>query len=227
MTDHHHHGDDHDHDHDHAHHHGDAPEESPSDPRPRARALQSLLIEKGLVSTDAIDETIAAYEHDIGPLNGARVVARAWEDPGFKDRVLTDANDALDEFDFEVGVQHIEVVENTPSIHNVVVCTLCSCYPWSLLGLPPTWYKTPEYRSRMVREPRAVLAEFGLQLDESVEVNVWDSSSEIRYMVLPQRPSGTDHLSEDELATLVSRDAMIGVAKVESELDETTPAVGD
>lgn len=201
----HHHTDDHD--------HTDA---SPDDPRPRARALQSLLVEKGVISTDAVDTAITAYEQDIGPLNGARVVARAWEDPAFEERLLDDANTALEEFDFEVGIQHIEVVANTDDIHNVVVCTLCSCYPWSLLGLPPTWYKSPEYRSRMVREPRAVLSEFGLTLDDETEVNVWDSSSEVRYMVLPQRPAGTDGTSETELVDVISRDAMIGVARVDA-----------
>lgn len=195
----------HDHDHD---------EASPEDPRPRARALQSLLVEKGLLSTDAVDVAISAYEEDIGPLNGAQVVARAWKDPVFKERLLEDASEALEEFDFDIGVQHIKVVENTENVHNAVVCTLCSCYPWSLLGLPPTWYKSPEYRSRMVREPRAVLSEFGLDLDENTEVKVWDSSSEIRYMVLPQRPTGTEDMSEEELTDIVSRDAMIGVARV-------------
>ena len=201
--------------HDHAddHDHTDA---SPDDPQPRARALQSLLIENGVISTDAVDTAITAYEQDIGPLNGARVVAHAWEDPMFKERLLDDANTALEEFDFEVGVQHIKVVANTDDIHNVVVCTLCSCYPWSLLGLPPTWYKSPEYRSRMVREPRAVLSEFGLTLNDETEVNVWDSSSEVRYMVLPQRPPGTDGMSEAELADIISRDAMIGVARVDA-----------
>lgn len=197
----------HDHDHDHG--------KSAADPEPRARALQSLLVEKGLVSTDAIDEAISAYEREIGPTNGARVVARAWTDDAFERRLLDDANEAIAEFDFDVGVQHLEVKKNTGGVHNAVVCTLCSCYPWSLLGLPPTWYKSHEYRSRMVREPRAVLSEFGLDLDEDVEIEVWDSSSEIRYMVLPRRPPGTDHLDEAELAELVSRDAMIGVATVD------------
>lgn len=197
----------HNHDHDHD-------EASPEDPRPRARALQSLLVEKELLSTDAVDAAVSAYEEDVGPLNGAQVVARAWKDSAFRERLLEDANEALEEFAFDIGVQHIEVVENTEDVHNAVVCTLCSCYPWSLLGLPPTWYKSPEYRSRMVREPRAVLSEFGLHLDENTEAKVWDSSSEIRYMVLPRRPTGTDGMSEEELADVVSRDAMIGVARV-------------
>ena len=207
----------HDHGHAHDHHHDHDPHEgvTADDPRPRARALQSLLIEKGLVSTDAIDEAITAYEREIGPLNGARVVARAWTDDAFRERLLEDADAAIAEFDFDVGVQHIEVKENTPTTHNAVVCTLCSCYPWSLLGLPPTWYKTPAYRSRMVREPRSVLAEFGVDLEDDTEVRVWDSSSEIRYMVLPQRPPGTEGMDEEELREVVTRDAMIGVERLE------------
>ena len=200
--------DDHDHDHDHA-----TEDADPNDPEARARALQSLLIEKGLVTTDAIDEVVSKYEHDIGPLNGARVVARAWNDPEFKKRLLDDAMEAVRDLDIEVGLDHLEVVENTDDVHNVVVCTLCSCYPWSMLGLPPTWYKSEAYRSRVVKEPRAVLREFGLDLPADVEVNVWDSSSEIRYMVLPQRPPGTDGWSEEELVDLVERDDMIGVSK--------------
>jgi nitrile hydratase len=196
--------------HDHGH-----DEETAEDPRPRVRALQSLLVEKGLLSTDAVDAAISAYEQDIGPLNGARVVARAWTDPAFKRRLLEDASAALVEFDFDVGVQHVEVVANTPDVHNVIVCTLCSCYPWSLLGLPPTWYKSPAYRSRMVREPRAVLSEFGLDIDDDTEVKVWDSSSELRYMVLPRRPPVPEGTSEADLAGMVSRDAMIGVARVD------------
>lgn len=196
--------------------HSDGSTNEVTDPEARARALQSLLIEKDLVSTEAIDEVIAAYEEDIGPLYGARVVARAWRDPSFKARLLDDARHAIDDAGFELnaGLQHLEIVANTDDVHNVVVCTLCSCYPWSLLGLPPTWYKSEAYRSRMVREPRAVLDEFGVTLDPDITVEVWDSSSEIRYMVLPQQPPGTDQLSETELAELVSRDAMTGVATV-------------
>lgn len=196
--------------------HSDDSTNEVTDPEARARALQSLLIEKDLVSMEAIDEVIAAYEEDIGPLYGARVVARAWRDPSFKDRLLDDARHAIEDAGFELnaGLQHLEIVANTDDVHNVVVCTLCSCYPWSLLGLPPTWYKSEAYRSRMVREPRAVLDEFGVTLDPDITVEVWDSSSEIRYMVLPQQPPGTDQLSETELAELVSRDAMIGVATV-------------
>jgi nitrile hydratase len=183
----------------------------------RARAIESLLIERGLVSSDAIDQVAAAYEKDIGPLNGARAVARAWTDPGFKRRLLENATAALAELSIG-GLQgeHMVAVENTPKIHNVVVCTLCSCYPWPVLGLPPAWYKSPPYRSRMVKEPHTVLAEFGVELDPSVEVCVWDSSAEIRYMVLPMRPKGTEAMSEDALARLVTRDAMIGVAEIQA-----------
>lgn len=197
-------------------HRGDHAEavQTAADPEPRARALQSLLIEKGLVSTDAIDEVLSTFERDVGPLNGARVVARAWIDPDYRSRLLSDPESAIAEFDFGVGGKPITVVENTSSVHNVLVCTMCSCYPWPLLGLPPSWYKSEPYRSRMVREPRTVLEEFGLELDEEVEVKVWDQTSELRYMVLPQRPDGTDHLSEAELADLVTRDSMVGVAKV-------------
>jgi nitrile hydratase len=180
----------------------------------RARAIESLLVEKGLISTDAIDALVNLFERDIGPLRGARVVARAWTDPAFKTRLLEDANSACDELGIEGLRTKLVVLENTPSVHNMVVCTLCSCYPWAVLGLPPSWYKSAPYRSRAVIEPRAVLAEFGVDLKPEVEVRVWDSSSEVRYMVLPERPTGTSSLSEDELAKLVSRDSMIGVAVV-------------
>src|SRR5581483_609089 len=188
----------------------------PSNVEARVRALESLLIEKGVVSSDAIDAVVSAFERDIGPLNGAKVVARAWVDPAYKQRLLEDATSAIAELGFG-GAQgeHMVVVENTPKVHNMVVCTLCSCYPWPVLGLPPVWYKSPAYRSRAVIEPRAVLSEFGLELEEDVEVRVWDSSAEIRYLVLPERPRGTEHLSEQELAALVTRDAMIGVARVQ------------
>lgn len=205
--------DGHDHDHDHDHGHAD-PAGDPDDLKSRTRALQSLLLEKDLISMASINEVLELFETEVGPMNGARVVARAWSDPDFKSRLLEDANDALDGFDFGIGQQHLSVVENTPETHNAVVCTLCSCYPWSLLGLPPTWYKSPQYRSRIVREPRAVLSEFGVDLDDSVDVEVWDSSSEIRYMVLPQRPPGTDGLDEAELVEQVTRDAMIGVERL-------------
>ena len=178
----------------------------------RARALESLLIEKGLTSSDVVDKVISAYEQDVGPRNGAKVVARAWVNPAYRSRLLADGSAAVEELGF--GGALIAVVENTPTVHNLVVCTLCSCYPSALLGLPPTWYKSFAYRSRAVIEPRAVLREFGLELDESVEVRVWDSSAEQRYMVLPERPAGTEELTEEELAALVTRDAMIGVAKV-------------
>jgi nitrile hydratase subunit alpha len=191
--------------------------EQPSAVEARARALESLLLEKGLLSVDAIDEVIAAYEQDVGPMNGARVVARAWKDPSYKRRLLENATEAIRERGYG-GLQgeHMIAVENTPKTHNVVVCTLCSCYPWPVLGLPPTWYKSPPYRARMVREPRAVLREFGLELPQDTEIRVWDSSAEIRYLVLPEQPAGTEHLSEDELAKLVTRDTMIGVARVEA-----------
>ena len=178
----------------------------------RTKAIESLLIEKGLLSTDLVDRVVSHYEHDIGPLQGARVVARAWVDPAFKARLLADGS-AIAELGLPAA-GYLVVVENTPTDHNLVVCTLCSCYPWAVLGLPPTWYKSFAYRSRAVIEPRAVLREFGLELDGGVAVHVWDSSSEMRYMVLPERPAGTEGLSEQELAALVTRDAMIGVARV-------------
>jgi nitrile hydratase len=181
----------------------------------RAKALESLLVEKGLVGTDAIDRVASAYESDIGPMLGARVVARAWSDPEFKEQLLEDASAACAQLDIG-GMQgeHMVAVENSEQVHNVVVCTLCSCYPWPVLGLPPNWYKYPQYRSRAVMEPRKVLKEeFGLDIDESVDVRVWDSSAEIRYLVLPERPEGTEGMSEEELASLVTRDSMIGVGK--------------
>jgi nitrile hydratase len=181
----------------------------------RTRALESLLVEKGIVSTDAIDALVQAYEQDIGPRNGARVVARAWLDPDYKARLLSDGTAAINEMGFISGQgAEFVAVENTPDVHNMIVCTLCSCYPAGLLGLPPKWYKDLAYRSRAVIEPRAVLSEFGLELPASKEVRVWDSTAELRYMVLPERPAGTEGMSEDELTELVSRDAMIGVALV-------------
>jgi len=177
----------------------------------RARAIESLLVEKGYLTEESVDYVVSAYEQDIGPMRGARLVARAWSDPGFKTRLLANASEAAKELDVEGFVgENVMAVENTPEVHNVVCCTLCSCYPWAVLGLPPTWYKSPEYRSRIVREPRAVLADFGLEVPEDKEIRVWDSSSDMRYMVVPERPAGTDGLSEDELAALVTRDAMIG-----------------
>jgi nitrile hydratase len=180
----------------------------------RTKALESLLIEKGLITAEAVDDRISEYEQDIGPLRGAKVVARAWTDPAFKERLLEDGSAAVTELGIPAGGPPLRVVENTATNHNMVVCTLCSCYPWTVLGLPPTWYKSFAYRSRAVIEPRAVLREFGLELDEDIVVDVWDSSSELRYMVLPERPAGTEGMGEEELAALVTRDAMIGVAKV-------------
>lgn len=198
----------------HDHEHGEPDPNSAPEMEARARALQSLLIERGIVSTDAIETVISSYEEDVGPRNGARVVARAWSDPGFEERLLADADSAIAEFDFEIGDQHVEVVKNTSAVHNIVVCTLCSCYPWSLLGLPPTWYKSPEYRARVPREPRAVLREFGVRLDDSVDVHVWDANADHRYLVLPRRPADTDGLSEEDLAELVTRDSMVGVERL-------------
>jgi nitrile hydratase len=193
--------------------HGHRPQ-SLTDVERRARALEEVLTEKGIVSPEFIDQVVEGYAKDIGPMNGAKVVARAWVDPEYKERLLADGTAAI----FELGFggpegSHIVVVENTPAVHNVVVCTLCSCYPWPVLGLPPNWYKSPPYRARMVREPRAVLAEMGCDLPEDVEIRVWDSSAEVRYLVLPQRPAGSDAAGETELAAAVTRDAMIGVAR--------------
>ncbi len=199
-------------DHDHDHH-----PEPESYAAVRARALESLLVEKGLVTTDAIDEIVRTYEHDIGPMNGAKVVARAWVDSGYKRRLLENGTEAIAELGFG-GAEGAEIVvlESTPQVHNVIVCTLCSCYPWPVLGLPPTWYKDAAYRSRVVREPRAVLREFGLEVDESKEIRVWDSTASLRYMVLPERPAGTGDLPAEKLAELVTRDSMIGVGLARS-----------
>lgn len=200
--------------HDHGHDH-DGPSTVPSDPALRVKALESLLVEKGLIDPAALDAIIDTYEHRIGPRNGAKVVARAWTDAAFKARLLEDATSAIGEMGF-LGRQgeHMVVVENTDKVHNMVVCTLCSCYPWPVLGLPPVWYKSDAYRSRAVIDPRGVLREFGLELDPPVEVRVWDSTAEIRYLVLPERPAGSERLSADRLADLVTRDAMIGVQKL-------------
>ncbi len=185
------------------------------DPVLRVKALESLLIEKGLVDPAALDLLIDTYENQVGPRNGARVVARAWTDPSYRSRLLRDATAAIAEMGFE-GRQgeDMVVVENTERVHNLVVCTLCSCYPWPVLGLPPVWYKAAPYRARAVREPRKVLAEFGVDLVDGVEVRVWDSTAELRYLVLPRRPDGTERLSEQELAELVTRDSMIGAGVV-------------
>jgi nitrile hydratase len=185
--------------------------EHDSEPALRARAIESLLIDKGLLTADMIDRITRVFEEDIGPLNGARVVAHAWVNPEYRQRLLTDGNAAIAELGFNLP-QKLVVLENSADVHNVFVCTLCSCYPWTVLGLPPTWYKSPEYRSRMVIAPREVLREFGLDLPEATEVRVWDSTAETRYMVLPARPPGTDDWTEERLASIVSRDAMTGVA---------------
>jgi nitrile hydratase len=212
------HAQDQDHDHEHSH------QAVPSDPALRVKSLESLLVEKGLVDRAALDALVDTYENKIGPRNGAKVVARAWVDPAYKTHLLADANDAMAEFGF-VSRQgdRMVVVENTASVHNLIVCTLCSCYPWSVLGLPPVWYKSAPYRSRSVIDPRGVLREFGLELGEDVEVRVWDSTAELRYLVLPERPAGTQRLSEEELAALVTRDAMVGVAKVVLPPSENKP----
>jgi nitrile hydratase len=201
----------HAHDHQHEHDH----QAVPSDMALRVKALESLLTEKGLVDRAALDALIDSYEHKIGPRNGARVVARAWSDPAYKQRLLSDANAAIAELGYggQQG-EHMLAVENTSQVHNLVVCTLCSCYPWPVLGLPPVWYKSAPYRSRAVIDPRGVLREFGLDLPQETEVRVWDSTAELRYLVLPERPAGTEHLDEEQLAALVTRDAMVGVAKV-------------
>jgi len=187
----------------------------PSDMALRVKSLESLLIEKGLVDRAALDALVDTYEHKVGPRNGAQVVARAWADPAYKQLLLADADRAIAELGYG-GMQgeHMVVIENTPAVHNMVVCTLRSCYPWPVLGLPPVWYKSAPYRSRSVIDPRGVLREFGLEISEDVEVRVWDSTAEVRYLVLPERPSGMEGMSEAALAALVTRDSMIGVAKV-------------
>ena len=196
---------DHHHQHDHAHSH------LPSDPELRVKAVETLLLNKGLIDSKTLDELIDTYENRIGPKNGAKVVAKAWVDPEYKKRLLNDATSAIRELSYQ-GRQgeNMVVVENTPETHNVIVCTLCSCYPWPVLGIPPTWYKSDEYRSRTVREPRKVLLEFGLPLDPKVQIKVWDSTAEIRYLVLPMRPKGTENMNENELVELVTRNSMIG-----------------
>ena len=198
---------DHEHDHDH--------QAVPSDLALRVKALESLLVEKGLVDRSALDAIVDTYETKIGPRNGARVVARAWVDPAYKQRLLTDATAAIAELGYTGGQgEDMIVLENTQTVHNLIVCTLCSCYPWPVLGLPPVWYKSAPYRSRAVIDPRGVLREFGLELPPQVEVRVWDSTAELRYMVLPERPAGTEQMGEEQLAALVTRDSMVGVAKV-------------
>jgi nitrile hydratase len=187
----------------------------PSDPALRVKALESLLVEKGMVDPKTLDVIVDAYETKIGPRNGARVVARAWIDPAYKKRLLADGTAAIAELGYGGSQgEHMVVLENTSKVHNLVVCTLCSCYPWPVLGLPPTWYKSAPYRSRAVIDPRGVLREFGLELPDQVEVRVWDSMADLRYLVLPERPEGTESMTEAQLAALVTRDAMVGVAKV-------------
>lgn len=204
----------HDHTHDHTddHDHGQEPV---SDIALRVKALESLLVDKGLVDPAALDAIVDHYEHRVGPRNGARVVARAWSDPAYRERLLADATAAIAELGY-TGSQgeHMIAVENGPGVHNLVVCTLCSCYPWPVLGLPPVWYKSSAYRSRAVIDPRGVLAEFGTELDADTEVRVWDSTAEIRYLVIPERPAGTTGLDEAELSALVTRDGMIGTVRL-------------
>jgi nitrile hydratase len=187
----------------------------PPDVALRVKALESLLVDKGLVDRAALDALVDTMEHKVGPRNGARVVARAWVDPAYRARLLADATSAIAELGYTSGQgEHTVVVENGPTVHNLIVCTLCSCYPWPVLGLPPVWYKSAPYRSRAVIDPRGILQEFGTHVADDVEVRVWDSTAELRYIVLPERPPGTETMTEDQLAALVTRDAMVGVAKV-------------
>jgi nitrile hydratase len=208
---------DHSHSHNHSHSHEDAHSLLPSDPELRVKAIESLLLSKGLIDAKTLDELIDTYENKIGPQNGAKVVAKAWIDNDYKKRLLEDATSAIRELSYQ-GRQgeNMIVVENTPEIHNVIVCTLCSCYPWPVLGIPPTWYKSDEYRSRTVREPRKVLSEFGVEVDSQVKVKVWDSTAELRYLVLPMRPEGSENMNESELAELVTRNSMIGTGLPEN-----------
>jgi nitrile hydratase subunit alpha len=207
--------DDPDDDHHHHHHGHDHGQEPPSDMALRVKALESLMVEKGLVDPAALDAIVDHFEHKVGPRNGARVIAKAWSDPAYKARLMQDATSAIAELGYAGGQgDHMMVVENTPSVHNLVVCTLCSCYPWPVLGLPPVWYKSAPYRSRAVIDPRGVIAEFGTALADEVEVRVWDSTAEIRYLVLPERPAGSEGLGEDDLAALVTRNSMIGTERL-------------
>jgi nitrile hydratase len=200
---------------DHAHDHQHEHQAVPSDMNLRVKALESLLVEKGIVDRAALDTIVDTYETKIGPRNGARVVARAWIDPAYRKRLLANATAAIAELGYEGGQgEDMVVLENTPNVHNLVVCTLCSCYPWPILGLPPVWYKSAPYRSRAVIDPRGVLTEFGVKVPEDVEVRVWDSTAEVRYLVLPLRPAGTERMTEEQLAELVTRDSMIGVGQV-------------
>jgi nitrile hydratase len=209
----------HGHTHEHGHDHGGS---ELSEVALRVRALESLLVEKGLVDSEALDAVVEAYETRIGPHYGAKIVAKAWVDPEFRKRLFADANGAVEELDIITVSDPLALparlvaLENTPAVHNMVVCTLCSCYPTPILGLPPTWYKSAPYRSRAVIDPRGVLKEFGLELGDDVEVRVWDSNSDLRYIVIPERPAGTDGWSEDQLASIVTRDSMIGVARIQA-----------
>ena len=205
------------HNHDGHHHHHHDHSLLPEEPELRVKTIETLLLNKGIINSDTVNELIDTYKNKIGPRNGAKVVAKAWVDPEYKKRLLENATKAIEELSY-TGRQgeHMVVVENTPEVHNVVVCTLCSCYPWPVLGIPPTWYKSDEYRSRTVREPRKVLQEFGLELDLNTQIKVWDSTSEMRYLVLPMRPVGTEYLSENELESLVTRNSMIGTGLPET-----------
>jgi nitrile hydratase len=188
-----------------------------ADVEARVNALESLMVEKGLAEHEAVDAVVASFENDMGPMNGAKVVARAWTDPEYKQWLLTDATAAIADMGFTgLQTEHLVAMENTDERHNVVVCTLCSCYPWTLLGIPPAWFKYPQYRARVVKEPRSVLAEFGLILPDTVKIDVWDSSAEVRYLVIPQRPEGTDGMTADELVPLISRNSMVGTALASS-----------
>ncbi len=206
--------DDHDHDHDHEHHHH--LRESESYYAARTKALESLFREKGMIGIDTVDRVIRFFEHEMGPFNGAKVVAKAWTDPAFKARLLADANKAIAELGLKDGIEgeNLRVVENTADAHNVVCCTLCSCWPWPLLGLPPYWFKDPVFRARIVREPRGVLADFGVSLPEDKRIDIWDSSAQVRYFVIPERPAGTEGWPEEKLAALVSTEAMQGLGLV-------------
>ena len=195
------------------HHHGS----NANSPEIRTEALEDLLVEKGLIDRARVDDLIERFEHDLGPMIGARLVAKSWLEPEFRDKLLDDADKVLKDEQIQgAEIEHVEIKANEPGVHNVVVCTLCSCYPWALLGLPPSWYKSPEYRSRVVREPRKVLEEMGMSLDPDTEIRVWDSSSETRFLVLPERPGGTEELDLEALTQLVTRDSMIGVAEVKA-----------
>ena len=190
---------------------------SMADVEARVNALESLMVEKGLAEHQAVDAVVASFENDMGPVNGAKVVARAWTDPQYREWLLSDATAAIADMGFTgLQTEHMVAVENTAERHNVVVCTLCSCYPWTLLGIPPAWFKYPQYRARVVKEPRSVLSEFGVTLADDVKIDVWDSSAEIRYLVIPQRPAGTEGLAVDELIPLISRDSMVGTALVDA-----------